>query len=366
MLFSVPSIIFLAGLAFAVGEWSRRPILVFVLPVAVVLFDGFFLWEWSPNWLDPRLNDLLMWIDPSGFRWLNETWLKVDRGVTFYNNESIPLDRGFVISRVFMVALGFLAVALSRFHLAATLRGATLRRTVRLAALQRAEYVEVKKPRPDALASLGMTTTLPGLFAGAWRVALVELTELRSSPGLYLFIPLILLETVVPALVAVGFLDTPLLVTSGLFAVRTMGLLTGWLCSLLLFYTVESLERERSTRLAAIVYATPIRTASLFVGKAIAMVAVGLVVTLAVALSGVIVLVIQRKVGLEMRPFLLIWGVLLVPSIVVWTVLIMAVHSITQNRYTTYAIGVSVLGFTLYRALTDQINWVFNWPLWAL
>ncbi len=63
-------------------------------------------------------------------------------------------------------------------------------------------------------------TTLPGLFAGAWRVALVELAELRSSPGLYLFIALILLETVVPALVAVGFLGTPLLVTSGLFAVR--------------------------------------------------------------------------------------------------------------------------------------------------
>ncbi len=59
----------------------------------------FFLWDWSPSWLDPRLNDLLMWIDPAGFRWLNETWLKVDRGVQFYNNEAIPPDRGFLISR---------------------------------------------------------------------------------------------------------------------------------------------------------------------------------------------------------------------------------------------------------------------------
>ena len=59
LVFSVPTIVFLAGLAFAVGEWSRRPILVFVLPVAVVLVDGFFLWEWSPNWLDPRINRLL-------------------------------------------------------------------------------------------------------------------------------------------------------------------------------------------------------------------------------------------------------------------------------------------------------------------
>ena len=64
LLFSVPTIVFLAGLSFAVGEWSRRPILVFVLPVVVVLVDGFFLWDWSPNWLDPRINDLMMWIDP--------------------------------------------------------------------------------------------------------------------------------------------------------------------------------------------------------------------------------------------------------------------------------------------------------------
>ena len=102
-----------------------------------------------------------------------------------------------------------------------------------------------------------------------------------------------------------GFLDTPLLITSGTFAVNTMGVLTVCLCLLLLFYTVEALERERSTRLAAIAYATPIRTGSLFLGKGMAMIAVvGLAIILAVALAGVIVLLIQHKVGLELRPFL--------------------------------------------------------------
>ena len=139
-------------------------------------------------------------------------------------------------------------------------------------------------------------------------------------------------------MIEVGFLDTPLLITSGNFAVRTMGVLTTCLCLLLLFYTVESLERERSTRLAAIAYATPIRTGSLFLGKSIAMIAVGLAIILAVALAGVIVLLIQRKVGLELRPFLLVWGLLLAPTVVVWTALVMAVHTITQNRYTTYAL----------------------------
>ena len=74
LLFSVPTIIFLAGVSFAVGEWTRRPVLVFLLPVAIVVLNGFFLWEWSPSWLDPRLDYALMLLDSGGFRWLNETW----------------------------------------------------------------------------------------------------------------------------------------------------------------------------------------------------------------------------------------------------------------------------------------------------
>ena len=58
----------------------------------------------------PRINDILMWIDPAGFRWLNETWLKVDRGVEFYNHQSVPIDPGFLTSRVLMVAIGLGAV----------------------------------------------------------------------------------------------------------------------------------------------------------------------------------------------------------------------------------------------------------------
>ena len=112
------------------------------------------------------------------------------------------------------------------------------------------------------------------------------------------------------ALIEVGFLDTPFLVTSGTFAVRTMGVLCTCLCLLLLFYTVESLERERTTRLAAMAHATPIRTGSLLLGKSVALAVVSLAIVLAVVLAGIITILIQHKVGLEIRPFLLVWGLL--------------------------------------------------------
>lgn len=68
LIFGLPTLVFYAGLTFAVGEWTRRPILVFFLPVAALLGSIFFLWDWSPSWLDPNIDRFLMLIDPAGFR----------------------------------------------------------------------------------------------------------------------------------------------------------------------------------------------------------------------------------------------------------------------------------------------------------
>jgi ABC-type Na+ efflux pump permease subunit len=51
--FGVPPILFLTFTTFAVGLRFRKPILVFVIPVAFLLGCAFFLWDWSPTWLSP-------------------------------------------------------------------------------------------------------------------------------------------------------------------------------------------------------------------------------------------------------------------------------------------------------------------------
>ena len=48
LIFSLPTIVFLAGASLAVGEWTRRTILVFLLPLASLCSYLFFLWTWSP------------------------------------------------------------------------------------------------------------------------------------------------------------------------------------------------------------------------------------------------------------------------------------------------------------------------------
>ncbi len=63
-------------------------------------------------------------------------------------------------------------------------------------------------------------------------------------------------------------------------------------------------------------------------------------------------------------PFLLTWGLLLVPTFLVWTCFVTAVVSITRNRYATYAVGLVALSLTGWLQFRGKMNWVFNWNLW--
>jgi ABC-type transport system involved in multi-copper enzyme maturation permease subunit/phage-related protein len=360
LIFGVPTIVLVAGVSYAIGLWTRKPIPVFFFPAALLLLCLFFLWGWNPSWLQsdhPGIDRLLMWIDPAGLRWLRHTWLDVDRGVDFYNHEAIGLDAGFAVSRGAMIALGLLAVHLAerRFH--ATLRGSH-------GVARAVQPEEAPRAGQGTLAGLGMGSKAPGLVAGALEVARVELRGLRSQPGLYLFVPLILLQVITNALVRVGPFDTPLLSTSGSLAAEGFNTLSLLVCLLLLFYTVESLERERSRGLDSIYYATPARTTSILFGKSIANSAVGAVIVLAAFLASAIALAVQGKAPIELSPFALLWGVVLVPTFFAWTSFVAALHALIRNRFASYAVAFGVLAFTGYRQMTGEMNWVGNWNLW--
>ena len=362
--FLVPIGLLVAGSSFAVGRTTRSPVLVFVLPTALFMACVFFLWDWSPAWLDPRINRALMLLDPTGFRWLSETWLKVDRGVAFYNHATIPFDLGFVVSRLAYAGAGLAAVAVAERHDRRMLRGARVSTKDLAAAAALTVAAEDSRPRPGPLSALGMASTRPGFLAGAWMVARAELRELRSSAGLYLFVPLILLQTIGIALVAVGAFDTPLLATPGTLAVSAMEPLTIMVCLLLLFYTVESILREQRVQLDTIAYATPLRTGSLLLGKVSSCAVVGVVIPLATLLADLIILAIQGRVPFRITPFALMWGLLLVPTFLGWTAFVAAILALTRGRYATYALGFAALVYSARRFLNDEMNWLGNWPLW--
>ncbi len=346
IVFGVPVLTVVAGAAFTAGARWRRPILVFVMPVALVCICGFFLWDWSPTWLDPRINSLLMHIDPAGFRWMNETWLKQDRGVKFYNESPIGYDLPFIASRLAWMAFAMLGVAWAARGMSARFRGAERRWKF---SLQRRAAAPAAEPQAASvlgtrpLRVLAMRSGAPGFLRGAFEVARIEFRELRSSPGLYLFVPLILLQTLGGSLVALGPFQTWVLLTPGTLAVRMMNTLTLLVCLLILFYTVESLQREANTGFGSIFHATPVGSGSILFGKALANSLVGVAILLACLAGCLIALLVQKTVPISLEPFVLVWGLLLLPTFLLWSSFVMAVHALTKNRYASYGIALGTL-----------------------
>jgi ABC-type transport system involved in multi-copper enzyme maturation permease subunit len=368
LVFALPMLVFLLGVSWYFGERWRRPLTVFLFPIVVLTVCGFFLWTWAPSWLDPRINRALMLVDPTGFRWLSETWLKLDRGAKFYNTQRIELDLLFILSRVAFVAIGLLAVALSQRHLTKTLRRpgeAPARRWMRRRPSPAAAAPDTALDPAARLSALGMRQRAVGFLGGVRTTAATEVRNLLASPALYLFSGLILIQVLGGSLVQLGAFQTRVLLTPGLFAVGTMGELSFLLCALLMFYTVESIERDQRTGFAAIAYATPQPTAAILFGKAVANSLVGLFVLLATFIAGVIALLIQGTVPLRLDPFLLVWGLLLVPTFLVWTSFVTAVQAVTGQRYASYGICLGALALTVYFLVTAKISWVGNWPLWG-
>jgi ABC-type transport system involved in multi-copper enzyme maturation permease subunit len=360
---AVPQIVFMGGASFALGAWTRKPIPVFFLPSAILLASLFFVWGWSPSWLDPRVDYALGLVDPAGLRWLNSTYLDVDRGVEFYNHARIAFDPGFVASRVGFVALGLALAAAAERKLRRSLRGADAKPARRRRAL------EAEAPQASAAREVGdlaMRRRPPSFLRGLLDVTRAELVELRSQPGLYLFVPLIVIETIGNAMFDVGPFDTPMLATSGTIAAACMNPLTLLVSWLLLFYTVESLERERSRGLAGIYYASPVRTTSILFGKALANSAVGAAVVVATLFSALLVLAIQGRVGFEPAPFVLLWGLVLLPTFFFWSSFVTALYSLTRERFACYGLALAMQAFYAWRKYDGQVDWVEDWMLWSV
>lgn len=363
LIFLLPAVVFTAGVSFAIGRWTGRPILVFLFPVIVFLICNGWLWSTYPPRISAGLSDVLRYLDPSGFRWLKERWLLVDRGIAFYNTRPIRYDTPFLLSRAGLVLVGLLFVDLSRRHFSGRLRRPARSRTAGTPATP-VTTVATVLPGDRPLAALAMAGRAPGVLSGTFTVARFELQELGSQPGLYVFIPFILifLHTLYKDS-RDPFLASGILWTPGVAAVMAAAYLTRALGLLFLFYTVESLEREGSTGTAPVFFSTPVRTGSVIAGKVLANLAV-----LGAALAGTLLVALQviegqGRVAFDLRPFLIVWGLLLTPTMIVWIAFVAAVHSLTRSRYATYALGIGAAVLTTFLFSRGYMTWVGNWVL---
>jgi ABC-type transport system involved in multi-copper enzyme maturation permease subunit len=363
LVFLAPGVLFCAGLAFAAGERSRSSLAVYAVPTALFAVALGGLIPRPASSLDGLLDPFFAIFDPWGARWLSRTIFHVDRGVEFYNTAPLVFDSSFLLNRLFVVSMPILAVLGAARHRGRVVRGVA-------GGPARVAPVPVEAPPPPVFAAprwreLGMISRPPGLLGAAWEMARVELVQIRSQPGVLLFVLFAMLLTLESAGSARGVFDSQVILTSGGLAVNLVEVVSAMGCLLLLFHVVESLDRGRRLGAEALVESTPVSNASILLGT---LLSGGLLVSFMLAGCGLVALALvglQDRAPVEAWPFALVWGALLGPTFVFWSAAVAAVFALARDRYATYVIGLAGLMGTAALLLSGSMTWVTNWPLWG-
>ncbi|MDE2870137.1 MAG: M1 family aminopeptidase [Gemmatimonadota bacterium] len=368
LLFGLPQVLLFAGVPFLIGTWTRRPLLVFLFPMVALLLCFTVLTTWSPTWLSPEVNRALMLIDPSGFRWLNETFLTVDRGVDFYNTSPLYPDAGFLVSRLVFAVTGLGAVAGAAAAYERRLRvGGSDSRFMRLFRRPRRAHAAAA-PVPEAsLRGLGMATRPLGFRKAALAITRSEVRDLVARPPMYFFVPLILVQAISETTLGYGFFGSRILITPGAVAEQQLNTLSLLVCFLLLFYTVESLSKERNRHMHEIFHSAPVGTGAMLLGKTMGNAVMAGLILVAALVSGAGIILYHQlfndsPVGYDLYPFIAMWGGVLLPTFIFWTALVTALFSLLRNRFAAYGAGLAILVYTIFRQQTEGTpGWLGNW-----
>ena len=62
-------------------------------------------------------------------------------------------------------------------------------------------------------------------------------------------------------------------------------------------------------------------------------------------------------------PFVVVWGGVLMFSLMCWTAFVMAAYALFDNRYTTYAAGLTALLLSARHLQHSSMDWVYNWTM---
>ena len=217
-----------------------------------------------------------------------------------------------------------------------------------------------------------MATRPIGFWKAARVIARSEIRDLVVRPGMYLFVPLILFQVLSTTVLAIGPFNSRILLTSGALAVNQLNTLNLLICFLLLFYTVESLHKERSRRLHEIFSSTPVGTGAVLLGKTLGNSVVAGFILLAALIGDAIMIGWQQlfggsPVGFDAFPFMATWGLVLIPTFIFWTALVTALFSLFRSRYVVYGLGLLLIIVTVFRTQTgDPLTWVTNWLGWGV
>ena len=106
LLMAAPGLLFNGAVAFFLGARTKNAVIVFLSPVALMIAYSFLFSETLLNQIPLNVREVIRLCEPTGTEWLNQTYLRDDRGAAYYNSTPIGYETQFLAARAILVLLG--------------------------------------------------------------------------------------------------------------------------------------------------------------------------------------------------------------------------------------------------------------------
>ena len=373
----------LGAICFTVGTLTRNVKLVYGL--AVSFYPLYIAWQLTLKGLPWRWRIVL---DPLLFNVGGNAWQ--GQSADWLNHLTVSYDGDMIANRAAMcaVALVCLGIVHARFSLVERVRADAARHQPTLLNLApRAErlYGEAEsfgaaqvaqaseQVAPAGAVGAGKPGALPEvrIVTQGWRATLdqfraalgVEFRLLRAERSLVVVAPLVLFLCCLELAV---YEIAPAPSYSAAYAGRTAEALLLFLFAVAVFYTGETMHRDREARIEPVLWSVPAPNLVLLLSKFAATLLLSLALITLVGVSAAGLQLYKGHAPLEPQIYLKTYAVILAPGIIFMIAAAVALNILLRDKYLTYAASLAVGGGFYYLTGQGYNHWLYNPVLYRL
>jgi ABC-type transport system involved in multi-copper enzyme maturation permease subunit len=368
LVFIVITHLTLAAFYFTVGTLTRNAKIVYGLGVCfyplLITYNIVLLNSLPVRWagvLDP----LLM------------RWEKMEHGQSaeYINHHIVVYDADLIVNRASMIVIAAICLTIlyRRFAMAdrsgdvekfsvlnlstAEARAYYNPESLLLTAADRLEARDAQRrevlPLPKSVKVIGVRANIDKLVAAI----AVELQLLRAERSLVVLVPLIMFFCIFDL---AFFKVVPEISYSATYATGTANALLLFLLGIIVFYTGEAMHRDRELKILPVLWSAPIPNSTLLLSKYLATILLAFSFIVVVGLLALMVQLLRGHTPIDLSAYFLTYCVILVPSMVFITAVVMALNVLLRNKHLAYVVAVSAGAGLLYLYNIGYNHWLYN------
>ncbi len=377
LLIVVISHLALAAVHFTVGTLTRNAKIVYGLAVSFyplyIAYQVLLLKRLPPRWRSV--------LDPLLMNWQQET--TQGRSAEWLNQLAISYDPDALANRALMILIAAvcLTILYALFSMAERSRhGKDISQITTVNLAPSAEWLDAgtdsfssARPAQVEQAARGERVTIPKVGAatvGA-RANLkqliaalgIELRLLYAERGLVVLVPL---STLLCVIEMASHEDMPEGLYTAAYAARTAEALLLFLVAIAIFFTGESMHRDRELRVEPVLWSVPAPNFVLLLSKFSATLLLSLSFSLLVCMAAIALQIVRGRTPFEISAYLTTYTVILIPSMVFLIAVTTVLNVLLHDKYLAYAVSIAISGGLFYLYNQGYNHWLYNPVLYQL